>query len=552
MKKSRILLVSSLCLILGNSTSLAGERTEREMLSIAQSQLAKGAKTRSAQTVDKLLEEKYYNVYGNEQSFVIVSREDTFTPVLAYSDTRFDVNKLPCGMQWWLGAINEQMEASTQTSNGIATRAAVSYTPVAPLCKTLWGQDDPYNFLTPELNGRHTPTGCVATAMSQIMKFFEYPAQGKGKGYYTLNGSSSRVPEPINSVYEWDKMLDTYKSYETTDEMRLPVATLMKECGLATFMDYGTSGSGAFSVFASRGFAYNFGYDSLAIHCYYRDFFDRDWWMSTINQELVNGRPILYTGLDPANGGHAFVLDGIDETGKVHINWGWDGECDGYYDIDDLNPVDDKGKARADHFIQQQSMVYGFRCQEGSAEGESYASLWCTMFSAKPYTLDINGKILMVKSPNIYNFHYQTFYGVFGAYCENIDGNPENSLFKQIGQKQNGVPTFDGTDDLNNSIFITGIKPGNYRVYLASKADTEQHYQPVRCVGGAPYYELTVSEDGKTSMSEAKLLPEPTGIQTPRYESRQADGIYDLQGRRHNADNLPKGIYIIGGKKVVK
>ena len=126
MRKSRILLVSSLCLILGNSTSLAGERTEREMLSIAQSQLAKGAKTRSAQTVDKLLEEKFYNVYGNEQSFVIVSREDTFTPVLAYSDTRFDVNKLPCGMQWWLGAINEQMEASTQTSNGTAALLAYS------------------------------------------------------------------------------------------------------------------------------------------------------------------------------------------------------------------------------------------------------------------------------------------------------------------------------------------------------------------------------------------------------------------------------------------
>ena len=274
MNRQRILIISSLCLLLGSNTSLAGERTEREMLSIAQLQLAKGAKTRSVLTIEKLAEERFYNVYGDENRFVIVSRENSFTPVLAYSDSHFDAASLPCGMQWWLGAISEQMEAKSQVA--ISATRTVSFEPVPYLCKTKWNQGDPYNFFTPELNGSHTPTGCVATAMSQIMKYFSYPTQGKGKGYYTLNGSSSRVNEDISGVYKWDQMLDTYNESSLTDKIREPVARLMKDAGLATNMDYGTNGSGAFSVTASRGFCYNFSYDSLAMHCYYRDFFSED------------------------------------------------------------------------------------------------------------------------------------------------------------------------------------------------------------------------------------------------------------------------------------
>jgi hypothetical protein len=87
----------------------------------------------------------------------------------------------------------------------VAKSRGQGYTVVEPFIKTLWGQGDPYNFLTPEINGKHTPSGCVATAMSQIMKYYTYPAQGKGMGYYTIEGNSGdackrlayRVGSPI-------------------------------------------------------------------------------------------------------------------------------------------------------------------------------------------------------------------------------------------------------------------------------------------------------------------------------------------------------------------
>lgn len=548
MNRRRLLLITTLCLTIGSNTSLAGERTEREMLSIAEAQLAKGVATRSAHDIEKLAEERHYAVYGNDtQGFVVVSRDDEFSPVLAYSDSHFDATHLPCGMQWWLSAVNAQMEAGLKPS---APYPAAEYVAVPHLCQTKWGQGDPYNFYTPELNGIHTPTGCVATAMSQIMKFFGYPAQGKGKGYYTLStNTSSRVNENITSVYEWSKMQNEYKEADLTDEVRIPVAQLMKDAGLATNMNYGTNGSGAFSVLAARGFCYNFGYDSLALHCYYRDFFNDEMWMSAIYKELADGRPILYTGVS-SNGGHAFVFDGVDEEGRIHVNWGWDGSCDGYFDFADLNPT-----GTNDHYNTEQSMVFGFKCQETPDDDEYYTSLWCT--SGGSYQLSVEGKILMVDSPPVFNYHFLWFYGQFGAFFKNMDDDNSKDTFIKIGKDQNDIPTFNGTDGLTNSIFFSKVKPGKYQVYLASKALNERDYQPVRCVGGAPYYEVSISDDGTTSISDMKYFTEnPTsvGIRSIYTEGPSSKYIYDLHGRQVGtaADGLRKGVYIIGGKKVVK
>lgn len=555
MNRRRILLISSLCLLLGSTTSLAGPRTEREMLAIAQTHLAKGAVTRSALSVTKLAEERFYSVYGNDsQGYVIVSRDDSFTPIIGYSDTRFDANSLPCGMQWWLEAISEQMasKASETSFASVSAKRAATFTPKPFFCRTEWDQGDPYNFYAPEFKGNHAPTGCVATAMSQIMKYFTYPTQGKGKGYYTIEGNSSRVTENITGVYEWDKMQDTYNVFDLTDEIRIPVARLMKDAGLATHMQYGSNGSGAYSVEAARGFAYNFGYDSLAMHCYYRQYFDEEVWMQCIYDELGNDRPILYTGSAGANSGHAFVFDGIDEEGRIHVNWGWGGSGNGYYDFADLNPLDEQGKPTSSHYNSEQSMLFGFKCQEEPDEGEKYQSLWC---GSKPYKLSVEGKIIQVESNTIYNYHFLWFYGDIGLNFENTDGDAERNTFISLS-KQDGVATFFGSGNLTTSKFFTKVKAGHYRVYLASKAVNEDSCQPVRCDGGAIYYELTIADDGSTSLSGSKVMKDNplTSVKTITSDVRTSNHyIYDLQGRQYSSsDILNKGIYIIEGKKVVK
>ena len=550
LNRLRISIISSLCLMIGSTTSLAGQRTEREMLALAQAQLESGkAATRSAASIDKLAETRLYNVYGSDQlGFVIISRDDSFRPVLAYSESRFSADQMPCGMQWWLKAITQRMETRAAKDSLKDTTKTVN---VPFLCKTRWDQGDPYNFLTPVLKGEHTPTGCVATAMAQIMKYFRYPAQGKGSGYYTLSGNTNRVTENINTVYEWDKMLDTYQNVDLTDEIRRPVAQLMKDAGLATNMDYGTEGSGAFSVLAARGLARNFSYDSLAMHCYYRRYFDNEQWMRTIRQELAEGRPILYTGATGSSG-HAFIFDGIDEKDNVHVNWGWGGLGDGYYDFEDLTPTDMMGHEIMGRFSTEQSMLFGFKCQESPDEGEEYTSLWCTD-AGQPYTISASGRQLTINTPYLGNYHFLWFYGQLGIAFRNLDGESKKDSLVLLGRKQEVVASLFYMTPINQTIFTNQIQPGRYQVYLASKAANESTCQPIRCGGGPICYELTIGEDGIATISDSMPMSETTAIRSSRISSRNSGNIYTLDGRYAGRDveRLSRGIYIIDGKKAV-
>ena len=550
MMRHRILLISSLFLLAGKSTSLAGDRTEREMLAIAQTQLkAEGALTRSALDIVKLADERQYAVFGNDaQGFVIVSRSTDCAPVIGYSSSPYHADDLPCGLKWWLETVSDNIERGTVSQPVARTRA--SYTQVEPFIATQWGQGDPYNFLTPELNGKHTPTGCVATAMAQVMKYYNYPAQGQGMGYYTLENNPSRVTEKIQGVYEWNKMRDTYKGpNELSDAEKLPVATLMKDAGLATNMNYGSGGSGASEIVAAHGMAYNFRFDSLALKAYERDFFDQNEWLEDVYSRLMARTPILYVG-QAASGGHAFILDGIDKDGLVHVNWGWNGEHDGFYNIDLLNPG-------TDAYATNQGMVYDFKCQETPDADESYYSLWYAM--EKPYEFTLNGKILNVSHQGMFNFHFLYFVGDIVVFAQPREGDPAAGYAARVNSSTAIYPTYRGMGPSKDMIFLTGIPAGDYLLYLASKSTIEEGYQPVRCPGGPICYELHVAEDGSLTMGDKpKLLSEyksATGINGVTVRDQQpTDAVYDLNGRQVGTDvrTLRKGIYIQNGHKVIR
>jgi len=543
-----LLLISSLFLLAGNSTSLAGDRTEREMLSIARTQLqGKGSlSTRSAQDIVKLAEERQYCVYGNDtQGFVIVSRQDDCTPIIGYSDRPYHADNLPCGMKWWLQTVSQNMEQGVTGRQ--ATTRAVAFTEVPPFVKTQWGQGAPYNLLTPELKGKNTPTGCVATAMAQVMKYYNYPAKGKGKGYYTTTENSTRVTEQIKGEYKWDLMLDKYNA-SATDEQKQAVALLMKDAGLATNMNYGTSSSGASEIVAAHGFAYNFSYDSLALKAYERDFFDQTEWLESVYSRLEAQQPLLYVGVS-GNEGHAFVLDGIDKDGLVHVNWGWNGNEDGFFDINLLNPGNDA-------YSTGQGMVFDFKCQEAPDPDEEYYSLWYAYDA--PYTMSLNGKILTVAHQGIFNFHFLYFVGEVVAYAQPRNGDKTAGYATRLSSSSDIYPTYRGLID-TNTIFLKGLPAGDYLLYMATKSILEKDYQPVRCEGGPICYELTVGEDGKQTLSDKpKYLSEyntPTAIQSVSGNMRQKSGIvYDVLGRKVGTSEnaLPHGIYIIDGKKVIR
>ena len=286
----------------------------------------------------------------DRRGFMILSADDAALPVLGYSDNGvFDPDNMPPALQGWLQGYQDQIEY--MRLNGVeATRSNAielpAWSPIAPMLKTTWDQNVPFNNLTPRVNGTPTPTGCVATAMSQVMKYFQYPDKCQDeKITYQTNVGTSTIPIyqtlSLNFgdiTFDWADMLDNYPSNGGyTPAQANAVAVLMQAAGYSVQMNYGTSQSGAVSGYIPGALVKYFGYDPSAL------FVSRSQktyteWATLIYNNLKNVGPVIYDGDTAMSGGHSFVCDGYQGNGYFHFNWGWSGVSDGYYLLDALNP----------------------------------------------------------------------------------------------------------------------------------------------------------------------------------------------------------------------
>lgn len=275
-----------------------------------------------------------------KQGYAVIANDDLMPEVLAVSDHAFSNNENP-GLQWWLRSINTVCE--TNVARGSMPRTTIKpseydYEPfVDPLVSALWDQDEPYNNMCPKKGGRTSITGCVATAIAQVFYTNKYPYIGQGTR--TNTSASSITVNFDDEPYDYDNMLDSYAGYYT-DEQAHAVAHLMLHCGVAVNMDYSPDGSGAYTDQAADGIRKYFGIEDA----YYidRDNYSEQDWMDMVYSYVSGGHPMYYSAVDRSpwtGGGHAFVLDGYNEAGLVHINWGWSGKDNGFFNIALLNPT---------------------------------------------------------------------------------------------------------------------------------------------------------------------------------------------------------------------
>lgn len=301
--------------------------------------------TRLAYTADA---DRFY-VYdrGERGGFVVVAGDDRLPQVLGYSDSgTFAADNLPLPMQDWMAEMNREI-AYLQAHGGMAIhQPRRQVTVVQPLLTSQWDQDWPYNLLCPTYNlGGETMravTGCVATAMTQIMYYHKWPLQGTGSHSYNCNVNDTD-PTVLSadfsqSFYQWDQMLDTYDQ-NSSEESCYAVAKLMSDAGISVNMGYGGS-SGAQETAVVTALTRYFGYSDRH-YLLTRDLYGADEWDQMLIDELSAGRPVLYCGYAYSQGslgGHAFVFDGVDARGYFHVNWGWGGNADGYFMVSLLAP----------------------------------------------------------------------------------------------------------------------------------------------------------------------------------------------------------------------
>ena len=286
-----------------------------------------------------------FYIFKNDEGFVIVSADDRTIPILAYStENTFESENIPENLAYWLSGyeqaiqaiIDEQAEPSEeivrQWQEMLEGNLPQHKDVVIPeLLSTKWDQDEPYNNLCPS----GTVTGCVATAMAQIMKYWENPVHGTGSHSYYHPTYGTLSANFGNTTYDWDNMPATV-TVASPEAEQLAVATLMFHCGVSVNMMYGTSASSAYSEDVPYALESYFGYTTSGIQ--YKSNYSNSGWISLLKNELDAYRPIYYCG-SGIYGGHAFVCDGYDSDNKFHFNWGWSGNANGYYAIGNLNPI---------------------------------------------------------------------------------------------------------------------------------------------------------------------------------------------------------------------
>ena len=423
--------------IMSSILTFAQQRSIDEVMSIAtehlQNRIAKNGRKmappteaattlRASQIVAKpfgmgLGEAFYVLSYPNSHCFVMVSGDKRMSPILAYSnENSFAYEDMAPQAQALIKAYAAQAEAlQTGAARKLQFYRAPEVTPqkVNQLLTTQWAQRYPFNKRCPVVDGQRTITGCVATAMSQIMNFYKYPKVGIGSISYTTEKNKLPIYIDLSTIYfSWDNMLNSYSSGDYDDEQADAVSNLMFATGASVNMDYGISASSSSLNNAATSFIKHFKYDKDIITIE----FNR---MSTptihqfIMQELIAGRPIPLAGSNKDNEGHAFIIDGMTPDGDnypfYHINWGWGGLDDGDFKLPDIE------------YYKDNFMLINCQPENDSIDYASFVQA----LSLEPSVTKVNPSLtgnFSVRINEVYNSKQGTFNGMLNVYLINSDG----------------------------------------------------------------------------------------------------------------------------------
>lgn len=473
------------------------------------------------------------------RAFVIVAGDERMGDVLGYSTTSdFNTSQMSDGLVDLL-RFYARTYASVSKKTPVIRHQEQEQEPtwvgVAPMVKTRWGQDRPYNANCPMDGERHSLVGCAATAMAQVMKYHCWPMTGKGSYSYVTEDKHIEQSLDFSSItFNWDNMDNNYYSNEEAPD----VAILSHACGVSVAMNYTYNNSWAYALDIPYALLNYFNY-SKDIACYRKEFFTDEAWAAAIQKELLNNRPFILRGAnEDDNNGHFFVVDGCDITGRLHINWGWYGNNNGYFEINKIaiNEYYD------DYSYGQWAILKISPYDLGEQED---------VFFADSYTAEHVNDGIITTFTNVFNYTSNTcrkdpnttFEGHLGTAIYNTSGEFLKMTGMQVSLKSNY-----GWFNLTRSISDVNFDEGTYIIKPAVMNPKEGRLiTPIRTLGGETDSLFVVKKNGVVSVMKEL----PTAIKTARVTpKRKAAGTYTLNGQRiGNADR--RGLYIKDGKKTI-
>lgn len=302
-----------------------------------------------------------FNV-GQNDGYVVVSANDRTPAILGYADEgTFNRNDIPDNMKAWLQGYTYQLEYLATHANTRRAETA-DHATIRPLIQSTWDQGSPYNNKCPMDGDKRSLSGCLATAMAQIVNYYKYPEKTTKviPGYTTQTKGITINDIPVTTI-DWDNIKNNYSGNETAAQKNA-IATLMQLCGASMEMDYTSYSSYAYMIPALNAFKNYFDYDTSLRHVNRIEFRASEW-DELIYNELAQKRPVYYCG-QSIGGGHAFVIDGYSKDGLFHVNWGWGGSCNGYFLLSILDPHSNTGSgasSSSDGYSFDQDAIIGIQ-----------------------------------------------------------------------------------------------------------------------------------------------------------------------------------------------
>lgn len=370
---------------------------------------------------------------------------------------------------------------------------------VTPIVATQWNQYEPYNTYCPMLSDGRCATGCVATAMAQVVNVYRFPDHIEGQVDYTTGTYGIHLQEDLSCYpFKWQSMLDMYEHGYYSTENADAVAALMYACGLTVNMDYGKE-SNSYPNLAMRSLIERFGYDcDMAL--INRDAMLPEQWHAILTRNLDQGMPVIYSGSNENGLVHSFIIDGYKTEGNdllYHVNWGWGGKGDGYYMLRNLSPEELDADVEKGNFNLRNTAIIGIKPDDGVKEN-------CGFLQAKRITLspevmlqgqtvatDEEEPAITVRCEGLFNYGYEEFRGKVTAYLVDVSGKRT-----EIGTHNiSALPYYSGWQTIQMTATLPEDMPaGSYTLEMYALAEGMEE-QPLYSTNEYPVLNVCTTLD---------------------------------------------------------
>lgn len=456
----------------------------------------------------------YVFTEANNNGFVIVSGDDRLNPIVGYS-TNAVSGEMPPALSAWLEEYSEYVnDVRAGKAKPTLHKAKQVSSSIEPMLVTAWDQDGPYNNMCPILgNGQRAYTGCGNTAAAQVMRFHKWPSSPIADVEWDNNiTGETEFCEMKSHVYDWDNMLCNYLISKYSETEANAVALLMADLGKATKSVYEPGITGNISPNIIYALVHVFNY-SPELFIADRMSYTYEEYIALIRENLNNRQPIIYCGFGQNyDGGHGFVCDGIDENNLLHIDWGWSGIYNGYFDMAIMEPRGNGIGGLSDRYNVGQHAIVNIKPR---AEGEVNKGGTISLEEMSAYDINteenvdeqtcgfVNGMAEVDISIRLANFSHSDVEGSFGIGTIDMDGNLVNGIefdeptlyTRSNEQTYSGTFTF-SVSNVNSSEYFLPV--GKYIVgaFFMNKEE-EIEYMRGACNGLI----LEVTEDAITLSS---------------------------------------------------